>query len=183
MARKTQKDWLEETLALLPEIGASKLTIEVLTTRLGVTKGSFYHHFKDFHDFKLQLLAYIETEGTLNIISQAQSGKTPMEQLRLLAEAIGHSRDLEVEIRGWAFQDEEVRAFHEQIDQRRITFLVGVYETLGYDTEKATVIARLLYATYIGTQYMLPPLPSMDVYQLYWEIQRLYFPPQSNQST
>jgi len=41
MALLTRRRWLEEGLALLEEAGAEALTIESLTSRLGVTKGPF----------------------------------------------------------------------------------------------------------------------------------------------
>jgi len=52
MALLTRRRWLEEGLALLEEAGAEALTIESLTSRLEVTKGSFYHHFTDYRTFK-----------------------------------------------------------------------------------------------------------------------------------
>ncbi len=48
MTTTTKRKWLEEGLSLLAESGA--LTIEKLTSRLGVTKGSFYHYFQHFQD-------------------------------------------------------------------------------------------------------------------------------------
>jgi AcrR family transcriptional regulator len=48
MTVTTSRDWLEEGMAILEDLGAEALTIETLTNRLGVTKGSFYHHFTSY---------------------------------------------------------------------------------------------------------------------------------------
>ena len=45
--RLKPEDWLRAALVLLGETGDPKaIRIEVLCERLGVTKGSFYWHFK-----------------------------------------------------------------------------------------------------------------------------------------
>ena len=42
----TATDWAEAALHLIAEAGLGALTVEALAVRLGVTKGSFYWHFK-----------------------------------------------------------------------------------------------------------------------------------------
>jgi len=42
----TAADWAEAALQLIAEAGLGALTVETLAGRLGVTKGSFYWHFK-----------------------------------------------------------------------------------------------------------------------------------------
>jgi len=72
MATTTKRKWLEEGLTLLAKSGAGALTIEMLTSRLGVTKGSFYHHFQHFQDYKEHLLSFYEDERTLQVIESAE---------------------------------------------------------------------------------------------------------------
>src|SRR5260370_38411681 len=42
----TAADWAKAALQLIAEAGLGALTAEALAARLGVTKGSFYLHFK-----------------------------------------------------------------------------------------------------------------------------------------
>src|ERR1700740_1870796 len=42
----TAADWAEAALQLIAEAGLSALTVDTLARPLGVTKGSFYWHFK-----------------------------------------------------------------------------------------------------------------------------------------
>ena len=42
--------WLREALEVLRESGIDHVKVEPLAKRLGVTKGSFYWHFKDRAD-------------------------------------------------------------------------------------------------------------------------------------
>nr|WP_111325931.1 TetR family transcriptional regulator [Thermosporothrix hazakensis] len=36
------------------------MTLEALTNQLEVSKGSFYHHFQHFQDYKEQLLSFMK---------------------------------------------------------------------------------------------------------------------------
>ena len=58
MVRKTKQDWLVAGLTLLGSTGSPDLTIDQLTDYLGVTKGSFYHHFKNYQDYVEQMLTF-----------------------------------------------------------------------------------------------------------------------------
>ncbi|MEV0081899.1 TetR/AcrR family transcriptional regulator [Saccharopolyspora sp. NPDC050642] len=40
-----KQDWLDAGLEILADQGVPALTIDRLATKLGLTKGSFYHHF------------------------------------------------------------------------------------------------------------------------------------------
>ena len=72
MSRKTKNDWLVAGYETLGESGASTLTIDHLCNRLGVTKGSFYHHFQNYQDYKEQLLAFWEEQLTTSIVAFAE---------------------------------------------------------------------------------------------------------------
>src|SRR5579884_2605293 len=58
MARANRTAYLECALDVLAESGADGLTIAELCGRLGVTKGSFYHHFAGMGEFVTALLAF-----------------------------------------------------------------------------------------------------------------------------
>src|SRR2546429_9216695 len=87
MATTTKRKWLEEGLTLLAESGAGALTIEMLTSRLGVTKGSFYHHFQHFQDYKEHLLTFYEEERTLQGIESAEQHGVPLDRLEMMNQA------------------------------------------------------------------------------------------------
>jgi AcrR family transcriptional regulator len=56
--RFDREAWLEAALEVLARQGQAKLRVETLARQLGVTKGSFYHHFKNREAFLKALLAY-----------------------------------------------------------------------------------------------------------------------------
>ena len=56
--RFDRERWLEAALEVLAREGQAKLEVVHLAAQLGVTKGSFYHHFKNRDDFVRSLTAY-----------------------------------------------------------------------------------------------------------------------------
>ena len=50
--RLTKQDWINSGLRTLATEGASALKVGAMAAALGVSRGSFYWHFKDFADFR-----------------------------------------------------------------------------------------------------------------------------------
>ena len=50
--RLSVDDWIQAGFSILAEDGLEALKIDRLCARLGVTKGSFYWHFKDMASYR-----------------------------------------------------------------------------------------------------------------------------------
>ena len=174
MALLTRRRWLEEGLALLEEAGAEALTIESLTSRLGVTKGSFYHHFANYQDFQERLLEFWEEEGTLRIIQWAEQEASPPEKLARVMQASLHPSRLDVALRAWALQDERVRDHQQRIDQLRLAYLEELAYANTADRLSARQLARVFYSIYVGSQHIIPPIEGEDLRALYQLAQRWF---------
>lgn len=174
MAQLSRRRWLEEGLALLEEAGAEALTIESLTTRLGVTKGSFYHHFTHSQDFKERLLSFWEEEGTLRIIQGAEQEASPADKLAWVLQASfhpSHLHRLDVAVRAWALQDDQVRVYQQRVDQQRLAYLEALVKASTDDPVYARQLASVFYCLYIGSQHILPPIQGEDLSALYQLVQ------------
>ena len=169
MAVTTRRDWLEAGMAILEELGTEALTIEMLTTRLSVTKGSFYHHFRNYQYFKENLLAFYEEERTLQIIQLAERETSPQAKLERVLQATLRPSQLEVVIRAWALQDGLVRDHQRRIDQRRLTYLEELFSVRIGDHFHAKRMAQLYYSIYVGSQHIVPPIQGADLAHLYQE--------------
>lgn len=175
MVQTVKRDWLMAGVLILGEQGAQRLTIEALTSQLSVTKGSFYHHFAGFQDYKERLIVFVEEEGTLQIIHAVEGELTPAAKLaRLLRITSRGPSALEVAFRAWALQDSQVAAVQQRIDQRRIAYLEALWLAQGTAPAQAIPFARLIYTVYIGSQHVLPPIHGAGLRQLYQEIIRGY---------
>jgi AcrR family transcriptional regulator len=174
MATTTKRKWLEEGLTLLAESGAGALTIEMLTSRLRVTKGSFYHHFQHFQDYKEHLLSFYEDERTLQVIENAEHQEVPLDRFELIIQAtLYHPSQLEVSLRAWALQDRFVQSYQQRIDQRRLAYLADLAFQICHDRERAHRISQLFYSIFVGSQHILPPVQGDELEALYREVERI----------
>lgn len=175
MTRLNKRDWLMAGLHLLAEQGAAALTIETLTTALGVTKGSFYHHFRSFADYKTSVLSFFEQESTLDVIAQIEQDTSAARRLvRLFDVATGSTPLLEIAVRAWARQDAEVRAVQARIDAQRMQYVAQLCVELVTDPAQAERMSQLAYVILIGSTQLEPPLPPATCRTLFDEFLRLY---------
>ncbi|WP_410587886.1 TetR/AcrR family transcriptional regulator [Amycolatopsis sp. lyj-23] len=147
----SRRDWLDAGLVLLAEQGAPAVTIERLTERLGLSKGSFYHHFKGTGGFRTALLAHFETERTTRFVEQAEA--VPDDRLGALLKLVlapGPGLGLEIAVRAWALQDAEARAVQERVDRTRVAYLTEISGDAG--------LAQALYLIVVGAGQVVPPL-------------------------
>ena len=167
----TRVEWLDAGLELLATEGAPAVTIERLTGELGVTKGSYYHHFKSAAGFKTALLEYFEAQFTARLIETIEREPTvkPARKLQHLLRLVLSDPDnaaLEIAIRAWALQDPEVRAAQERVDEARTAYLKELCHELEADVD-ADRFAQLLYLILIGAEQVLPPITREDLREIY----------------
>lgn len=175
MQRTNKTDWLETGLGFLEKKGLESLTIDGMATHLGLTKGSFYHHFKNMADFELQLLEhwadqYLNTSGSL----PAQ----PSERLALLDtlmdETFNQMTGPEVAIRMWAQQDERARAYVGQVDTFRRQLLLEIFKSVMEDKGKAQLMTDMLFSIAIGSMASIPRLAPERVTEMYQALKELF---------
>jgi AcrR family transcriptional regulator len=174
MSQLKREDWLERGLNLLAEESLEALTIDSLCQRFGVTKGSFYHHFKNRQAFLEALLQFWEETYTSSFIAYSLEGASPLEQLERLQELVVQNfATAEIAIRAWAQSDPLARTYQERVDRRRLDFLYDLQLKLHNKPDLARSMAHLQYATLIGSTQILPPLTSEDLQQMFLLVSRL----------
>src|ERR1043166_4405810 len=80
MAAADRKAWIHAAIAALRRGGVEAVRVETLATDLGVTKGSFYWHFRDRDELLQALLASWEEE-TDWLIGEAGRQAAPADRL------------------------------------------------------------------------------------------------------
>ena len=63
--RLTKSDWIEHGLRTLASDSANALKVGPMATRLKVSRGSFYWHFRDIADFRSQVLQCWQERATV----------------------------------------------------------------------------------------------------------------------
>lgn len=157
-----RNDWIQAAITLLAEDNVEALRVDTLADKLGVTKGSFYWHFKGRDDL---LLAVVEA-WRLTMTSETRAlivdtSGTPWERLeRLLRIAISGRQDVpggpfEMTLRDWARRDSKVANVVRQVDNDRIDFLRQLYRDAGLSDADADDFAEMHMAFVIGTRMTL----------------------------
>lgn len=151
----SRDDYVEAGLALLGEAGPAGLRLGALVQRLGVTTGSFYHHFDGMAGFRDVLLSHWEASRTAEtaLLAQAATEVAPdlgIAVLREAALALPHAA--ERAIRAWSHQDPAVGAVQRRVDDGRRASLRGTIERVVGDAAAAAALADLGTTLLIGFQ-------------------------------
>lgn len=167
---RSRERWLHEGLEVLAEHGASGLTIDALAARLGLSKGSFYHHFSGMPGYRQALLEYFEQRENQAFIDRAQAAPAPSGAARIrhtvadVMAADGGRPRLEAAVRAWASDDAAAKACLDRVDRARLDFLQGEFEALGLDAQGASDFATIAYLMSIGAaDPVTAPEPSLVI--------------------
>ena len=153
--RLSKEQWLQGALEARCRGGVAAVRVEPLAAQLGVTKGSFYWHFKNRRELLLAVLGEWERLGTGAIIELVESGSDdPKAQLQaLIATAFASEPQtdaIETAIRDWARSEALAAEATGRVDERRLEFVATRLRRLGLSPAKARRRGRLLYRTMIG---------------------------------
>ena len=152
--------WIRAAVAVLAEGGVDDLRVEVLAKRLGVTKGSFYWHFKDRRDLLDAVLDFWQDGRIRDIRKQtvAEPGGE-LEALRHTIDVYSAAKNrrgiaIEAAIRLWARQDSRAAAIVEAVDAERLACTHRLFGALGHTAADAAARSVLLYAYVFGFSMM-----------------------------
>jgi AcrR family transcriptional regulator len=158
--------WAEAGLAVLAESGVDAVRVEPLARLLGVTKGSFYWHFKDRADLLSAMLVAWRRQATLRIIERIErTQRSPLDKLRQLIDlpVVGKNSargaSLELAIRLWAKSDAQAAEAIKEIDEQRLTHIEGLLKASGpIDGAEAQGRAFLYYAFMLAEAFVTTDL-------------------------
>lgn len=158
MARRAKvlaETWIETAKQSLIEEGLSGVKVDRLASRLGVTRGGFYHNFKDRDDLLDRLLEHWRSE--CRFLPQERPPTHPAEAvewldlvLRRLIESDGYDEQFDRAVREWARSYQRAAWAVERADRERLEVLTQAFDALGYDDQEAPTRARVFYYHQIG---------------------------------
>jgi len=166
----TSKDrWIDEGMAVLREQGIDGVRVDRIAVRLGLTKGSFNHHFRGVGEYHRALLQRYERESVAmaeRAVSQL-ADLSPQDALVALPAYVSFDARSEAAIRGWAFQDDEARAVLERVDELRLHTLIGLWRNVVADSTQARSAAMVPYLVMIGATVALPTPTDAEMRELF----------------
>ncbi len=147
--------WLQGAYELLIDGGVDAVKIMPLAKHLDLSRTSFYWYFADREELLDALIERWKNQNTGNLIAQTEAyaasiveGIFNLFDCWLQPELF--DRKLDVAIRHWANQNDELKQLVDQMDQQRIAAIKAMFERFGYTPENANIRAGTVYYTQIG---------------------------------
>ena len=128
-----KSQWTQAGLEALRKGGVAGVRVERLAEDIGLTKGSFYWHFRGRGELLEALLEFWAREMTEAEFERVQA------------------------VRAWARADRKVAAAVAQVDRRRVRALTGFFEEGGFTPAEARTRARLFYTFLLGEPQVRAP--------------------------
>ncbi|RBP09217.1 TetR family transcriptional regulator [Roseiarcus fermentans] len=151
----TREDWLDVALALLARRGAGAVSVLTLSERLGVSRSSFYWHFRSREGLFDALLERWDARNTRSIVRQAEAEAATITEsvcnvFRCWVNPALFSPRLDVAVRAWARASDTARARLDAADRERTAAIEAMFARHGFAPDDAMVRARVLYTMQIG---------------------------------
>ena len=152
--RLGREAWVAAAFRALARRGIEAVGVEPVAKALGVTKGSFYWHFRDRRALLEALLAHWSERETAAIIADVEAipGPPALQLKRLFERALsdGDALGPELAIRDWARRDPVARKAVLAVDARRLAYLVRLFLPLSAGPAEAEAKSALAYGLLIG---------------------------------
>lgn len=149
----TKDDWIAAGLDALAEGGESAIRVDRLAARLGVTKGSFHHHFRGAAALRAAVLESFRQsrEELAEAIGRGVDEMNEAAALEHLAALIARVPDdrLDRAVRSWALVDERARAVQDAIDAQQLAALESIWRRI-VPSEHARTAALIPFLALVG---------------------------------
>lgn len=156
------EQWIEAAMTLLVDGGVDLVRVDLLAKQLGVTRGSFYWHFRDRGDLLARVLRAWRDAATEQVTLRFDGRHVdPAALIRniitlpLRGRAAERAARVELAIRDWARRDPMAREAVDEADSSRISYLAQCFSALGFGIAEARSRAAVLYAYQVGESLLV----------------------------
>ena len=162
MPRYRREDWLDKALAELSVHGPEALKLEAICAAIGLTRGSFYHHFEDHAAFLTAAAQHWKARQTTELLAnQTPAEMSEADHAALEDRVVGLDFKLELGMRELSRRHPEIAEIVAETDALRIQFIAETYRArFNLDAEDADAVAGLEYATFVGSIAVEPNITS-----------------------
>ena len=153
---QSRDDWLDAAWRMLGDGGVDAIRVEKLAENMGVTKGSFYWHFKNRRDLIDGLLdrwfsmrEELQPEFITNYPSPEERLWKVLERLIIKRSAKGQPAALRL----WAQTHEDVAIKIDEADDLRRNIFFEQFCALGFDRDESEIRADI-YMAVISAEFL-----------------------------
>jgi AcrR family transcriptional regulator len=153
--RTPREAWIDAALQALAEGGPDAVRVETLAKSLGVSKGGFYHHFKDRRALLDEMLDAWEKAMVDDVIDRVESepGDARAKLQKLFDLAPSADFGVELALRDWSRRDKSVAKRLHRFDKRRLAWLRSLFAQFLADEDEVEARAMLTYSLLVGSYF------------------------------
>jgi len=157
--RLSRDNWLQAALETMRSAGVDGVKVAPLASRLGVTTGSFYWHFKNRRELLEAVLDFWERAMTdLPIEEGKRFEGSPEDRILFLMERVMHG-DLagyDLPIWLWAQSDGGARRAFQRALKKRFAFCAWMFRQAGFSKRQAENRGRMMVVYLMGESTLIP---------------------------
>jgi AcrR family transcriptional regulator len=149
--RLSPADWVRAASVRLTQEGVESVRVEVLARDLGVSKGSFYWHFRDRGELLEKLLEAwekAEFDWLDGEITEAAAATRWASFIERTTDA--QRTGMAVALAAWARQDERVAIRIAVIERKKTALIAEVLHDIGFDRARAESWAGVILLVCLG---------------------------------
>jgi len=168
MPRKKTKlcreQWLKKAMNALAKSGGC-LNIDDLVATLGVTKGSFYWHFKNREAFVKEVIDYWFHQYTENASHAANSiDGTPQDKLFALMMHIQENNlnQYDIAFRSWGAREPKLANKIKKVDTFRLNYVRSLFKEMGFQGSELEMRTRM-FVVYQGFETFIFDKPDKQL--------------------
>jgi AcrR family transcriptional regulator len=147
----SREDWARAALSAISEGGPDAVTVDRLAARLGVTRGSFYWHFREREEVIEAALELWASESTTDQLPELEAIPDPIRRLRALLRSVYERSVSPAELALASVGDDPlIGPIFARVTGQRMDALRRLFRELGLSPTEAADRAWLAYAFYLG---------------------------------
>ncbi len=153
--RLDRDSWIDAARQSLVREGIERVKVDRLADQLGVSRGSFYWHFKNRDDLLNALLQSWRAQNTepfLHVLDHdvGQPGVQFRNYVSIWFSPKIFDPDYDSAVRDWARSVPKVKRLVRESDTARMAVLEKIYVAMGFEPLEAEVRARITYYHQVG---------------------------------
>lgn len=147
--------WLQAAYEQLIDSGVDSVKVMPLAKELGLSRTSFYWHFQDRDALLDAIIALWEAKNTGNLVARCEAFAETITEAVFnlfdcwLSDDLFDAR-LDLAIRNWAMNDDNLLARLNHADNTRLAALKGMFSRYGYDKVQSETRAMTVLYTQVG---------------------------------
>lgn len=149
-----RQDWVDAAYKVLVQEGVGRVRVLNLAEALGITRGSFYWHFRNREELLDELVKVWQQKNTGALLEACSSSADFIDRMFALVECWTneHRYDpaLDAAMRHWATQDARILQLVQEEDSKRLQAFQRMFEDRGVTGTEAMIRARVFYFTQVG---------------------------------